>query len=68
LRKLAVPSILRSELMLGAPRGGAGLVGSGLIVINPPYRLEAELATLVPALGRIMAASACRLDWLAARP
>jgi 23S rRNA (adenine2030-N6)-methyltransferase len=66
LRRLAVPNVLRSEILLGPPRADAGLVGSGLIVINPPFRLDAELAALLPGLGKMFAkAAACRLDWLA---
>ncbi len=66
LGRLAVPKILRSEIMLGWPRADAGLVGSGLIVVNPPFTLEAELRTLLPALARIFAADgAARVDWLA---
>jgi len=66
LKKLAVPNILRCELALGPPREGAGLVGSGLIVVNPPFTLEADLQILVPALGRILSPKATiRTDWLA---
>jgi 23S rRNA (adenine2030-N6)-methyltransferase len=68
LRQLAMPSVLRSEIMLGAPRGDAGLVGSGLIVINPPFKLDAELTVLVPALAEVLSPQAAgRLDWLAAK-
>jgi 23S rRNA (adenine2030-N6)-methyltransferase len=68
LRQLAMPSVLRSEIMLDAPRADAGLVGSGLIVINPPFKLAAELAALVPALAKVLSPRAAgRLDWLAAR-
>jgi len=68
LRELAMPSVLRSEIMLGAPRADAGLVGSGLIVINPPFQLDAELTVLVPALAKVLSPQAvARLDWLAAK-
>jgi 23S rRNA (adenine2030-N6)-methyltransferase len=68
LRRLAVPNVLRSEILLGPPRADAGLVGSGLIVINPPFKLDAELAALLPELGRTLSRQAtCRLDWLAAK-
>jgi 23S rRNA (adenine2030-N6)-methyltransferase len=66
LQKLAVPNILRSEISLGPPRAGAGLVGSGLIVVNPPFTLEADLQIFMPALGRILAPEATiRTGWLA---
>jgi 23S rRNA (adenine2030-N6)-methyltransferase len=66
LRQLAVPKVLRCELSLGPPRGDAGLLGSGLIVVNPPFTLEAELGRLMPALSKILSPEAdWRLDWLA---
>jgi 23S rRNA (adenine2030-N6)-methyltransferase len=66
LRRLAVPKILRCELVLRPPRAETGLTGSGVIVINPPFTLEADLRALLPALGRMLSASAShRIDWLA---
>ena len=66
LRKLPIAKLLRSEVMLGPPRDDAGLVGSGLIVTNPPFTLEAKLRLLLPALARMFAPEATeRLDWLA---
>ena len=65
LRKLGVAKILRSEITLGPARADAGLIGSGLIVVNPPYPLEQELRVLLPGLGRLFSpAAAHRLDWL----
>ena len=66
LRRLAVPKLLRSELTLGPPPVQDGLLGSGLIVVNPPFTLEAELQHLMPALGAVLSPQAAhRLDWLA---
>jgi 23S rRNA (adenine2030-N6)-methyltransferase len=66
VRKLAVPKVLRSELTIGPPRGGAGLVGSGLIVVNPPFKLEQDLLRVLPAVARIVSPNGAeRLDWLA---
>lgn len=66
LRKLAIPALLRCEITLGPPRADAGLVGSGLIVVNPPFKLDADLRALLPALARLFAPQgACRIDWLA---
>ena len=65
LRKLAVPDILRCELTMGAERGG-GLVGSGLLAVNPPFTLERDLRVLMPVLCPLMAPeAAARIDWLA---
>ena len=66
LRRLNVPKILRCELSVGAPRQEGALAGSGLIVINPPFPLENELRTLLPAVVRLLApAGGSRIDWLA---
>jgi 23S rRNA (adenine2030-N6)-methyltransferase len=67
LRKLEIPGVLRCEITTGPPRADAGLVGSGLIVINPPFKLAADLKVLLPALAKAFTAgAACRIDWLAA--
>jgi 23S rRNA (adenine2030-N6)-methyltransferase len=66
LRKLEMPGVLRCEITMGPPRANAGLVGSGLIVINPPFKLDADLKVLLPALAEAFAAGAAsRIDWLA---
>jgi len=66
LRRLDIAKILRCEIAVAPPQPDAGLVGSGLILINPPYHLQQDLQVLLPALGRLFAAGAVhRLDWLA---
>jgi 23S rRNA (adenine2030-N6)-methyltransferase len=66
LRRLNVPKILRCELSCGPPRAAGALAGSGVIIANPPYPLEGELRTILPALTRRLApAGAYRVDWLA---
>jgi 23S rRNA (adenine2030-N6)-methyltransferase len=66
LRRLNIPKILRCELSIGTPLAEGALAGSGLIVVNPPFALERELRTLLPALARLIApAGGSRLDWLA---
>ncbi|HEX4042971.1 MAG TPA: 23S rRNA (adenine(2030)-N(6))-methyltransferase RlmJ [Xanthobacteraceae bacterium] len=66
LRRLSVPRILRCEIALGTPRADAGLVGSGVLIVNPPYTLERDLNILLPALMRVLSPQAAqRLDWLA---
>ena len=55
LGKLAIPKILRSELLLGPPRPDAGLVGSGLFVVNPPFTLAADLRRVGPELAKALA-------------
>jgi 23S rRNA (adenine2030-N6)-methyltransferase len=52
IARLGLPRTLRAELSLP---GRNGLRGSGLILVNPPWRLESELAVLLPALSRALA-------------
>jgi len=51
LARLSLPRTLQAELRLPAREG---LRGSGLVLINPPWRLESELAVLLPALHRAL--------------
>jgi len=48
----AFPGALRHELRFAPVRGGHGLVGSGMFVVNPPYGLAAE----AQAVGALFAA------------
>jgi 23S rRNA (adenine2030-N6)-methyltransferase len=69
LSRVGMPKILRSELVLARPRSQGGLLGSGLIIVNPPFTLADELRAMLPALARIFSAEAgVRIDWLAAQP
>lgn len=49
LRRLGLPKVLRAELHL-RPAQPDRFTGSGLILINPPWRLADELKVLLPAL------------------
>ena len=65
LARLGMPKMLRCEITLRAPSADSGLVGSGLIAVNPPFTLQNELQILLPALGGMFSpTSAHRLDWL----
>jgi 23S rRNA (adenine2030-N6)-methyltransferase len=67
LRRLAIPRVLRAELTV-APPDRERLHGSGLVVVNPPWTLEGELAALLPAFATVLARDhkgGVRLDWLA---
>jgi 23S rRNA (adenine2030-N6)-methyltransferase len=72
LAALALPSVLRVELLIQPPRHADRLNGCGLIVANPPFALERELATILPELSRRLAAPGGggqhRLDWIAKAP
>jgi 23S rRNA (adenine2030-N6)-methyltransferase len=63
VRRFAGAKVLRSELILREPRRQGGLLGSGLLLINPPFTLEPQLRAFLPALGEWLSATAA-----AARP
>ena len=69
VRRFAGAKMLRSELILHeAPRQGA-LAGSGLILINPPFTLEAELRVFLPALSEMLSPKGdARADMMTSAP
>ncbi len=68
LRRLAIPKMLRAELTVQPLSDPARLNGCGLILVNPPWTLEKELSTLLPALAAVLGRDGkggFHLDWLA---
>lgn len=68
-RALAIPKMLKVELLVRKPVANGGLAGSGLILINPPWPLAEELAQLGPELCarlRQTDGASWSLDWLTA--
>ena len=68
LARSGIAKIARIELDLAPANAQSGLRGSGLIVINPPWTLEAELKILLPVLTSILTQqnkAGWRFDWLA---
>ncbi len=66
MRRLAVPRMLRVELTVAAHEQNR-MFGSGLLVINPPWKLESELAVMLPAMSAALrwdAGGRSRVDWL----
>jgi 23S rRNA (adenine2030-N6)-methyltransferase len=67
LARLGIARMLCAELTLPG-KGDERLRGSGLILINPPWRLESELAVLLPALAEVLASApgsgGTRIGWL----
>src|SRR2546423_66670 len=67
LRMLRMPRMLRAELILPG-KGDERLRGSGLILVNPPWKLETELGILLPVLADVLAGAAgegeTRIGWL----
>jgi 23S rRNA (adenine2030-N6)-methyltransferase len=51
MKDLALPNMFKIELRVKAAFESGGLAGSGVIIINPPWTLEAELKVLLPALA-----------------
>lgn len=71
LRRLGIPKILRAELIVSGLSDPTRLNGSGLIVVNPPWTLEAELRLLLPVLADVLGREKqgrYTLDWLAGEP
>lgn len=64
---LGIPKLLAAELCVRTPLSEGALAGSGVLVLNPPFTLEAALATLLPYLARTLARTPdaeSRLSWL----
>jgi 23S rRNA (adenine2030-N6)-methyltransferase len=68
LSEAGIPKILRAELRVKALFDAGGLAGSGLIIVNPPWRLMEELNMLLPWLDRLLRqdeAHGWNVDWIA---
>lgn len=61
----AVPSPRTKASGAGVSAGGLG--GSGLLIINPPWQLDRDLAAMLPALCTTLSAGPWRsnVDWIA---
>ncbi|HUR43367.1 MAG TPA: 23S rRNA (adenine(2030)-N(6))-methyltransferase RlmJ [Aestuariivirga sp.] len=51
-RALAVPGTLRCELRVRESFREGGLAGSGLVIVNPPWGVDGELAVMLAALAQ----------------
>lgn len=59
--------ILMVELHVDRPMADGPLVGTGMLIANPPYTLAREMETLLPELAARLALSdraTSRIDWL----
>jgi 23S rRNA (adenine2030-N6)-methyltransferase len=64
---LAIPKLLSAELFVRAPQSEGELSGTGLLILNPPFTLEAKLQELLPYLVRTLArgeGAAGSVTWL----
>ena len=52
---MAVLSLLRLEIDVDRPEAAGGLSATGLLVINPPWKLAGEAEILLPALTERLA-------------
>ena len=50
-KEIGLPATLKVELRVREAFTGGGLAGSGLIILNAPWKLDQELKQLVPALA-----------------
>jgi 23S rRNA (adenine2030-N6)-methyltransferase len=66
IQRAGIAKVLRAELLL-MPQDPERLTGAGLIIVNPPWKLAAELKLLLPSLaaGLGQSGSGYTLDWLA---
>lgn len=68
LVELGNARLLKAELTIRPSRNPEILSGSGLVILNPTFQLDAELAELLPVLARRLAqadGAGYALDWLA---
>jgi 23S rRNA (adenine2030-N6)-methyltransferase len=67
LQRSGIEKALRLELTVARPGADGRLGSSGLIVVNPPWRLPAEAEIILPALREIFARGApgVAIDWIA---
>lgn len=64
---LDIPKLLAVELDIDTPHDNGPLVATGLLILNPPFTLEAKLRVLVPYLAArfaLGAAAKSRVAWL----
>jgi 23S rRNA (adenine2030-N6)-methyltransferase len=67
LKRSGIARILRAELAIDATPAQGPLGGCGLIIVNPPWTLENELAAILPELVKALGSrnSNYRIDWIA---
>jgi 23S rRNA (adenine2030-N6)-methyltransferase len=64
---LRIPKTLRLEVLVNAGGDARKLNGSGMIIINPPWKLKAEADVMLPFLTNILATgpyTAWKSEWL----
>lgn len=66
LAMIGLPKALVAEVMIRGDDAPDRLNGAGLALVNPPWKLDEALASLLPWLARVLAPDTGfhRLDWL----
>lgn len=68
LKQSGIPKLLDIEFEIRPASSEPSLDGSGMVVVNPPFTLEGELRTVLPALHRLLVIQRpadWSLQWLA---
>jgi len=68
LAETGIAKILRAELHRRTPNHPGRFDGAGLVIVNPPWTLEADLSALLPVLAERFATgpgAGFELDWIA---
>lgn len=66
LKQSNAPKLLKAELMIKPADNDLGLNGSGMIIANPPWKLESELLSLLPFLTNVLTEDTGKwqINWL----
>jgi 23S rRNA (adenine2030-N6)-methyltransferase len=54
LRRVGIEKCLRVEFAVAAPRPDGGLSACGMVIVNPPWKLAAEIRTFIPPLIAVL--------------
>ena len=66
--KTGISKVLRLELLVRKRDAGTAIPGCGMLVVNPPWKFEAEARPLLDWIWRALApdgAGGVKVDWLA---
>lgn len=66
LKDLGIRKILQIELGVSADSEERGMTASGMIVINPPWKLESQMQEILPLLQQAIAPATgfSKVDWI----
>lgn len=68
LAQTGIPKILATELCIYPDDTAKNLNGSGMVIVNPPYQMDAQLRTMLRWLWEVLAVDGqggARVEWLA---